>query len=57
MLHMVIKLGQYAKQNWQKLHGFDCLAKVITDVTFKYGIETTNPDQIAAWPKTLKHKI
>jgi hypothetical protein len=29
-------------------NGFDYLAKVITGVTFKDGIETTNPDQIAA---------
>ncbi|MFT5944864.1 MAG: putative transposase, partial [Yoonia sp.] len=28
--------------------GFDYLAKVITGVTFKDGIETTSSDQIAA---------
>ncbi|MFT5787058.1 MAG: putative transposase, partial [Ascidiaceihabitans sp.] len=28
--------------------GFDYLAKVITGVTFKDGIEVTNQDQIAA---------
>ncbi|MEH6647574.1 hypothetical protein [Sulfitobacter sp.] len=33
---------------WRKLRGFDYLAKVITGVTFKDGIETTKPDQIAA---------
>ena len=48
MLHMMFKLGQCAEQNWRKLRGFDYLAKVITSVTFKDGIETTNPDQIAA---------
>ena len=48
MLHMMFKLGQCAEQNWRKLRGFDYLAKVITGVTFKDGIETTNPDQIAA---------
>jgi transposase-like protein len=46
--HMMSKLGQCAEQNWRKLSGFDCLAKVITGVTFKDGIETTDPDQIAA---------
>ena len=48
MLHMMFKLGQCAEQNWRKLRGFDCLAKVITGVTFKDGIEATNLDQIAA---------
>jgi hypothetical protein len=42
------KLGQCAERNWRKLSGFDYLAKVITGVTFKDGIETTDPDQIAA---------
>ncbi|AGI74366.1 IS256 family transposase [Octadecabacter arcticus 238] len=48
MLHMMFKLRQCAEQNWRKLRGFDYLAKVITGVTFKDGIETTNPDQITA---------
>ena len=48
MLHMMFKLGQCAEQNWRKLRGFDYLAKVITGVMFKDGIETTKPDQIAA---------
>jgi len=48
MLHMMFKLGQCAEQNWRKLRGFDYLAKVITGATFKDGIETQNPDQIAA---------
>ena len=48
MLHMIFKLGQCAEQNWRKLRGFDCLAKVITGVTFKDEIEATNLDQIAA---------
>jgi len=48
MLHTMFKPGQCAEQNWRKLRGFDCLAKVITGVTFKDGIEATNPDQIAA---------
>jgi putative transposase len=48
MLHMMFKLGQCAEQNWRKLRGFDYLAKVITGVTFKDGMETPKPDQIAA---------
>ena len=48
MLHMMFKLGQCAEQNWRKLRGFDYLAKVITGVMFKDGIETTKPDQLAA---------
>lgn len=48
MLHMIFKLGQCAEQNWRKLRGFDYLAKVITGVKFKDGIETTQNDQIAA---------
>ena len=44
----MFKLGQCAEQNWRKLRGFDYLAKVITGVTFKDGIEATKPDQIAA---------
>jgi hypothetical protein len=48
MLHMMFKLGQCAEQNWRKLRGFNYLAKVITGVRFKDGIEATTTDQIAA---------
>ena len=48
MLHMMFKLGRCAEENWRKLRGFDYLAKVITGVTFKDGIETTEKGQIAA---------
>jgi transposase-like protein len=48
MLHMMFKLGTCAEQNWRKLRGFDYLAKVITGVTFREGIEATNPSQTAA---------
>jgi putative transposase len=41
-------LGQCAEQNWRKLRGFDYLAKVITGVKFKDGIETTKNNQFAA---------
>ena len=45
MLHMMFKLGTCAEQNWLK---FDYIAKVITGVMFKDGIEATKPKQIAA---------
>jgi putative transposase len=48
MLHMMFKLGQCAEENWRKLRGFDYLAKVITGVTFKDGIEITTNSQVAA---------
>jgi putative transposase len=48
MLHMMFKLGQCAEKNWRKLRGFDYLAKVITGVTFKDGIEATTNNQAAA---------
>ncbi len=51
MLHMMFKLGQCAEQNWRRLRGFNYLAKVITGVTFKDGIEATNQSQIAECSK------
>jgi putative transposase len=48
MLHMMFKLGQCAEKNWRRLRGFDYLAKVITGVKFKDGIEVTDVDQDAA---------
>ncbi len=48
MLHMVFKPGQCAQQNWRRLRGFNTLAKVITGVKFKDGIETAKTDKIAA---------
>ena len=48
MLHMMFKLGQCAQDRWHRLRGFDYLAKVITGVKFKDGIEVTNNDQVAA---------
>ena len=48
MLHMMFKLGKCAEENWRKLRGFDYLAKVITGVKFKDGIETTQNNQVAA---------
>lgn len=48
MLHMMFKLGQCAEENWRRLRGFDYLAKVITGVKFKDGIEETENSQVAA---------
>lgn len=48
MLHMMFKLGQCAEKKWRRLRGFDYLAKVITGVKFKDGIEVTEIDQAAA---------
>ena len=48
MLYMMFKLGLCAEKNWRKLRGFDYLAKVITGVKFKDGVEMKNVDQDAA---------
>lgn len=48
MLHMMFKLSQCAEKNWRRQRGFDSLAKVITGVKFKDGIEVTTVDQVAA---------
>ena len=48
MLHMMFKLSERAQKNWRKQRGFNYLAKVITGVKFKDGIEVTDNDQVAA---------
>ena len=48
MLHMMFKLGQCAEKRWRLLRGFDYLAKVVTGVKFKDGIEVTTDQQDAA---------
>ncbi|WP_371294067.1 hypothetical protein [Haliea sp.] len=45
---MMFKLGQCAQQNWRRQRGFNYLAKVITGVKFRDGIEVTKSDQAAA---------
>ena len=45
---MMFKLGMYAQQNWRRQRGFNYLAKVITGVKFKDGIEVTESNQVAA---------
>jgi putative transposase len=48
MLNMMFKLGQCAEKQWRRLRVFDYLAKAITGVRFKDGIEVTEVDQVAA---------
>ena len=48
MLHMMFKLGQCAQQNWRRQRGFNYLAKVITGVKFRDGIEVIESNQDAA---------
>ena len=48
MLHMMFKLGLCAEKKWRKLRGFEYLAKVVTGVKFKDGIEVIKVDQVAA---------
>ena len=48
MLHMMFKLGQCAQNKWRKLRGFNYLAKVITGVIFKDGIEQQGANQKVA---------
>ena len=48
MLHMMFKLGQCAEKNWRRLRGFNFLAKVITGVRFKDGVEVMQTNQVAA---------
>lgn len=48
MLHMMFKLSECAEKTWRKQRGFNYLAKVITGVKFKDGIEVTTDIQEAA---------
>ena len=48
MLHMMFKLGMCAKKKWRRLRGFEHLAKVLTGIKFKDGIEVPAIDQAAA---------
>ncbi len=48
MLHMMFKLGLCAEKKWRRLRGFDYLAKVVTGIKFKDGVEVTAVDQVAA---------
>ena len=48
MLHMMFKLGMCAEKKWRRLRGFDYLAKVMTGIEFRDGIEVKKVDQVAA---------
>jgi putative transposase len=48
MLHMMFKLSQCAEKKWRKLRGFRYLAKVITGIKFKDGIEVNDGNQAVA---------
>ncbi len=48
ILHMIFKLGECAQKRWRRLRRFEHLAKVITGVKFKDGIEVNSADQDAA---------
>jgi hypothetical protein len=43
-----VQLGLCAQGRWRRLRGFEDLAKVITGVVFKEGIEVIQDDQVAA---------
>jgi len=45
ILSTVFKLAQSAEQRWQKLHGAEMIAKVITGVQFRNGVEVPNKDR------------
>ena len=45
---MMFKLSQSAQKKWHRLRGFDYLAKIITGVKFKDGIEATELNRNAA---------
>ena len=48
MLHTIFKLSECAEKNWRKQRGFEHLARVITGVKFKDGIEVTADNQATA---------
>lgn len=57
MLHMMFKLGQCAQKNWRRQRGFKYLAKVITGVKFRDGIEVTESNQGRRLIQASKHQI
>lgn len=46
MLALIFKLGMEAEKSWRKIRGFDHLAKVITGIRFKDGVEV-KMDQVS----------
>ncbi|MCU7882095.1 MAG: hypothetical protein KZQ60_17405 [Candidatus Thiodiazotropha sp. (ex Lucinoma aequizonata)] len=47
MLHMTFKLGLCAEKKWRRFRALDYLAKVVTGIKFKDGVEVTEIDQVA----------
>jgi putative transposase len=47
-LHRMFKLGLCVEKKWRRLRGFDYLAKVVTGIKFKDGVEVAEVDQDAA---------
>ena len=45
ILSTVFKLAQSAEQRWQKLHSAEMIAKVITGVQFRNGVEVPKKDR------------
>ena len=43
MLAFIYKPGMCAEKRWQRIRGFNCLAKVIAGVKLKDGIEVEEP--------------
>ena len=48
MLHMMYKFSEFAGKTWRRQKGFDYLAKVITRIKFRDGIEVLIVDQNVA---------
>ena len=48
MLMFVYKLGMCAAKRWRRIRGFNHLAKVITGVKFKDGVEVKDSSRNAA---------
>ncbi len=48
MLALIYKLGMCAEKRWNRIRGFEHLAKVITGVKFSDGIEVTGSREEAA---------
>ncbi len=45
---LMFKLGLCAEKKWRRLRDFDYLAKMVTRIKFKDGVEVTEVDQVAA---------
>jgi len=45
ILSTVFKLAQSAEQRWQKLRGAEMIAKIITGVQFRNGVEVPKKDR------------